>query len=120
VQVLQRLHDLLRLLAHAEDEVRLRDEPCRARLREHVERALVAERGADALEDARDRLDVVREDLGARVEHLVERAGSPLKSVASSSTPVPGLTAWICRIVSAFSHAPPSGRSSRATQVTVA
>jgi hypothetical protein len=27
VQVLQRLHDLLRLLAHAEDEVRLRDEP---------------------------------------------------------------------------------------------
>jgi hypothetical protein len=47
-------------------------------------------------------------------------ARSPLKSVASSSTPVPGLTAWICRIVSAFSHAPPSGRSSRATQVTVA
>jgi hypothetical protein len=46
--------------------------------------------------------------------------GSPLKSVASSSTPVPGLTAWICRMVSAFSHAPPSGRSSRATQVTVA
>jgi hypothetical protein len=42
-----------------------------------------------------------------------------LKSGMSSSTPVPGLSAWICRTVSAYSHAPPSGRSSRATPVTV-
>ena len=36
------------------------------------------------------------------------------------STPVPGLTAWICRTVSAYSQAPWSGRSSRATPVIVA
>ena len=47
-------------------------------------------------------------------------SGSALKSGISSSTPVPGLTAWIWRTVSAYSHAPPSGRSSRATPVTVA
>ena len=41
--------------------------------RQHAERALVAERRADALEDARHRLDVVREDLGARVEDLAEQ-----------------------------------------------
>src|SRR4051812_16627903 len=47
-------------------------------------------------------------------------SGIALKSGASSSTPVPGFTAWICRTVSAYSHAPPSGRSSRATPVIVA
>src|SRR3954469_4676297 len=47
-------------------------------------------------------------------------SGTALKSGASSSTPVPGLTAWICFTVSAYSHAPPSGRSSRATPVMVA
>ncbi len=47
-------------------------------------------------------------------------AGSPLKSVARISTPVFGFIAWICRTVSAWSQAPPSGRSSRATPVTVA
>ena len=46
--------------------------------------------------------------------------GSALKSGTSNSTPVPGLTAWIRRTVSAYSHAPPSARSSRATPVTVA
>ena len=47
-------------------------------------------------------------------------AGVPLKSGMSSSTPTPGSAAWICRTVSAYSQAPPSGRSSRATPVTVA
>src|SRR5260370_35270518 len=37
-----------------------------------------------------------------------------------SSTPQPGTVAWICLAVSAYSHAPPSARSSRATPVTVA
>ena len=73
VEVLQRLDDLLGLFAHAEDEVRLRDEPGLARHREHAERALVAERRPDPLEDARHRLDVVREHLGAGVEDLAEQ-----------------------------------------------
>ena len=47
-------------------------------------------------------------------------SGSALKSGISSSTPQPGSWAWIWRTVSAYSHAPPSGRSSRATPVTVA
>src|SRR5699024_10912570 len=47
-------------------------------------------------------------------------SGSALKSGMSSSTPVPWLTWWICRTVSAYSQAPPSSRSSRATPVTVA
>ena len=46
--------------------------------------------------------------------------GSPEKSVARISTPVPGFSAWMRRTVSACSHAPSSGRSSRATPVTVA
>ena len=47
-------------------------------------------------------------------------SGTALKSGISSSTPVPGFRAWIWRTVSAYSQAPPSGRSSRATPVTVA
>ena len=47
--------------------------PAARRLRDHVERALVAERGADALEDPRHRLDVVGEHLGAAREHLGEQ-----------------------------------------------
>jgi hypothetical protein len=47
-------------------------------------------------------------------------SGTALKSGASISTPVSGFSAWIWRIVSAYSQAPPSGRSSRATPVTVA
>ena len=74
-EVVQRLNDLFGLLAHAEDEVRLGDQPRRAALGEHVERPLVAECRADALEDARDRLDVVREHLGARIEDLAEVGG---------------------------------------------
>src|SRR5674476_813928 len=46
-------------------------------------------------------------------------SGTALKSGISSSTPVPGLRACTWRTVSAYSQAPPSGRSSRATPVTV-
>ena len=73
VEVLQRLHDLFGLLAHAEDEVRLRDEPGLARQRQDAERPVVAERRPDALEDAGHRLDVVREHLGTRVEDLAQQ-----------------------------------------------
>ena len=38
-------------------------------------------------------------------------SGIPLKSGINSSTPVLGLSALICRTVSAYSHAPPSGLS---------
>ncbi|CAI7642649.1 unnamed protein product [Penicillium discolor] len=72
VEVLQRLDDLLRLLAHAEDEVRLRDESGVAGLRENVEGALIAERRSDALEDAGHGLHVVREHLGTGIEDLAE------------------------------------------------
>ena len=120
VQVLQRLADLGALLAHPEDEVRLRDQPGVASLRDHVERAVVAEGRADALEDARHRLDVVREDLRLRAEDLAEVSGLPEKSGTRISTPVPGLWRWISRMVSAYSQEPSSGRSSRATPVTVA
>ena len=63
----------------------------------HVERALVAERRADPLEDPRHRLDVVREHLGAATRRpRASRSGLPLKSGIRISTPVPGLSAWIC------------------------
>ncbi len=47
-------------------------------------------------------------------------SGSALKSGISSSTPQPPVTAWISRQTCAYSQAPPSGRSSLATPVTVA
>src|SRR5690606_15745990 len=47
------------------------------------------------------------------------RPGLPSKSGISSSTPHPGTRAWICGTVSAYSQAPPSGRSSRARFVRV-
>ena len=75
MQVAQRLRDLLARLAHAEDEVRLGDQPEVAGLRDDIERALVPERGADALEDARNRLDVVREHLGPRLEDDAQQLG---------------------------------------------
>jgi hypothetical protein len=47
-------------------------------------------------------------------------SGRPLKSGIRFSTPVPGFSSWITRTVSAYNHAPPSERSSRATPVIVA
>ena len=57
---------------------------------------------------------------GAAAKTSASRPGSALKSGISSSTPQPGMAAWISRQVCAYSQAPPSGRSSRATPVTVA
>ena len=45
-------------------------------------------------------------------------ASSPLKSGIRTSTPMPGLSFRVSRIVAAKALAPPSGRSSRATLVT--
>ena len=118
---MQRGAHLVGRLAHAEDQVALGDQAVVARRGQHVEAALVAERRPDPLEDPRHRFDVVRQHFWPRIEHLLRAArGSPLKSGISSSTPVSGLSSLIWRTVSAYSHAPPSGRSSRATPVTVA
>ncbi len=43
-----------------------------------------------------------------------------MKSGIRFSTPVSGFSAWMARTVSAYSQAPPSARSSRATPVIVA
>ena len=67
--------DLLAGLAHAEDQVGLGDQAEVAGLGDHVERALVAERRADPLEDARHGLDVVGEHLGPRLEDLAQQVG---------------------------------------------
>ena len=57
---------------------------------------------------------------GAAEKTSSSGSARPLKSGTRSSTPQPGSIAWICRAVSAYSQAPPSGRSSRETPVTVA
>src|SRR3954469_20116952 len=72
-QVAHRRADFFAGLAHAENEVGLGDETSGVTLCEHIERALVAERRANPLEDARHRFQVVREDLGLRVEHLLQQ-----------------------------------------------
>ena len=79
VQVAHRLADLLAGLAHAEDQVALGDEPVVAGLGEHVERAVVAERRTDALEDARHGLDVVGQHLGPGVEDLLQQLGDAVE-----------------------------------------
>ena len=57
---------------------------------------------------------------GAASNTVSSAEREPLKSSTSSSTPQPGLSSLIWRQVSAYSHDAPSGRSSRATPVTVA
>jgi hypothetical protein len=68
VQILHRDGDLLWGLAHAEDQVRLGDQPIGGG--EHVEAALIAERRADPLENPRHRLHVVCEHLRPGREHV--------------------------------------------------
>src|SRR5918994_1738145 len=57
---------------------------------------------------------------GAAANRWPSRSRLPEKSGASISTPVSGLSRWIWRMVSAYSQAPSSARSSRQTPVTVA
>jgi hypothetical protein len=57
---------------------------------------------------------------GAASMTCCSRSGLPWKSGIRISTPVFGFSVWIARMVSAYSQAPPSSRSSRATPVTVA
>ena len=75
VQVAHGGADLVPLLAHAEDEVRLGHQARVPRLRDDVEAALVAEAGPDPAEDPRHRLHVVGEHLGPGVEDLAEQLG---------------------------------------------
>src|SRR5690349_411398 len=79
VQVDESLGDLFAGLAHAEDQVGLGHQAVVAGLRDDIERALVAKRRADALEDARHGLDVVRQHLGAAVEDLLEQLGDAVE-----------------------------------------
>ena len=60
----------------------------------------------------------MREHLRRGGEDGGQQLGLPEKSGTSSSTPQPGTAAWIARTVSAYSHDPSSGRSSRVTTVT--
>src|SRR5258706_6656915 len=70
-EVLHGLHDFAGLLAHSDDDVRLRvrgrRERC-ARALQELERALVREGRTDALDQSRHGLDVVRQDVGLRVD----------------------------------------------------
>ena len=63
--------DLVGPLAHPQDQVRLRDLAGAEALRDpqHLERAVVAERGADPVVQPPHRLQVVGEDVGLGVEH---------------------------------------------------
>ena len=71
--------DLVAGLAHAQDEIGLGDQPCLGGGRDDVETALVGEGRPDPLEDARDRLQVVAENLGARGEDVLKRVGVSLE-----------------------------------------
>lgn len=106
--------------AQAEDEVALGDQAGVARSGKHTQAAPVRERRPDPLEDTGHGFDIVCQDFRADSKTSASRVGSPLKSGISSSTPVDGLSSLMARTVAAYSQAPPSGRSSRATPVTVA
>jgi hypothetical protein len=77
MQIGHRGGDFLGLLTQAQNEVGLGDQPGVAGRPQHVQRALVAKRRSDPLEDPWHRLQVVCQHLGCGAEHLVEqlRAG---------------------------------------------
>src|SRR5688500_4753397 len=64
--------DLVRLLAEAEHDAGLGDEPLLFGGLEELERAVVLRLRADALVEARDRFHVVVQDLRTLVEHELE------------------------------------------------
>ena len=68
VQVVQRLADLGPILAHAQNEIGLGDESVGVCLCQDIQGTLVPEGGANALEDAGNRLDVVGKDLRPGIE----------------------------------------------------
>ncbi len=96
----------------------------RSRLRRRAlqqrQRLLVNRIGSNATVQPRDRFGVVVENVRLRVENGVERTSSPLKSGISTSILHCGFIARTCRTVSAQCAAPPSGRSSRLTEVITA
>ncbi len=73
VQVTHRLDHLFDVLTHTQDEVRLGHQPGCAGLREHVQRSLVPESRPDPLHEARNRLKVVGQDLGAGIEDRTQQ-----------------------------------------------
>ena len=72
-QVTHGLHDLLLGLAHAQDQVGLRDQPVVVGRTDDLQGTLVLEGRADALEDARHGLQVVGEDLRLGLEHDLQQ-----------------------------------------------
>ena len=85
---------------------------------EDAEGSVPARPLADRLLEPSDGLEVVVEDVRPGVHDVRSGASAPLKSGMRTSTPMPGVRSRNPRIVSAKTCAPPSGRSSRATQVT--
>ena len=75
VQVTHRGADLLASLAHAQDQIRLGDHAAVVGTLDHRKRAIVVEGGADLLEDARHRFEVVREHLRTGLDDHVDRFG---------------------------------------------
>ena len=108
-------------LAHPEDEPRLRHQAGVLGAGEHRQRPRVPGRRARRALQPRDRLEVVVEHVGPRVEDRRaanrRRPGSRRSATRPASN---GLAARIACTVSAKMRAPPSARSSRATQVTTA
>ena len=107
----RRARDLLGRLAHAEDQVGLRDLPGSMPLREaeHLERALVAERGTDPCRAAGARSRGCARTRWGPASNTVAMSGSPpLKSLGETSTSMPGTASRHARIASAQIAAPPS------------
>src|SRR5579875_1013451 len=93
-QVRHRLGDLLRPLAQAEDQVGLGDQARVLGGGQHVEGALVAERRPDPPEHPGHGLDVVREHLRPRHEHLAEQPRLPAEVGDQQLDPAARAGAW--------------------------
>ena len=75
VQVAHGGTDFLARLAHTQDQIRLRDHAAVVGTPDHRKRTIIVKGGANLLEDTRHRLQVVREDLRAGLDHHVNRLG---------------------------------------------
>jgi len=118
-QVAERRDQLLALLAQPHHDAGLRRDVrgVAAGPIEQLQRARVAPARSRHPVEARHRFRIVVEDVGACVEHGVQRRFIPRKSGISTSMRHCGSRARVSRIVSAKIDAPPSFRSSRSTEV---
>ena len=108
-------------LAQPDHEPRLGDQPGRAGPGQHGQAAGVAGRGPHRPLQAGHRLDVVVQHVGPGREDRLQRRGvAPAVRDRAPRPSVPGVRARMASMVCAMAPAPPSARSSRATQVTTA